>query len=344
MEKMTLGKTGLKMHRLGFGGIPIMRVDDDQAVETVLHCIENGLDYIDTARAYGESERRIGLALKKTDKKVLLASKAQKLNGGEMRSEIETSLKNLGVDYIDLYQCHFVSTLESYETIIGKGGALEALLKAKDEGLIGHVGITTHSLDLCDRIIDDGLFETLLICYGILEPQAEEHVMPKALEAGMGVIIMKALSGGWVENAELGLKFNFRHPGTLVLAGMEDKALFDENWAIYQSGDYDLSEDNWRGIKALQKEFGKQFCHRCDYCQPCPQGVPIQAVLGLPATVKRMGLQSIAPGGFAVATLEKARECEECGECESRCPYELPIPELIKERIQWAEDLLAKNC
>jgi aryl-alcohol dehydrogenase-like predicted oxidoreductase len=168
MERIVLGRTGLEVNRLGFGGIPIQRVDERQAVEVVLHAVESGVDFIDTSRAYTTSERRIGKALRKTDKRVILASKSQSRTAGKLRKDLETSLKELNLDYIDLYQAHFVQDDQVYTQVISSGGALEGLRKAKEEGLIGHIGITSHSLDLLDRILDDGLFETIMVCFGIL--------------------------------------------------------------------------------------------------------------------------------------------------------------------------------
>ena len=164
MGRVVLGRTGLEVCRLGLGGIPIQRVTAPEAVATVLHAIGTGVDLIDTARGYTTSERCIGLALRQTDKNVVVASKSTAKAADSVRADLETSLKELQRDYIDLYLCHFVSSEADYQTVIGPGGALEGLTRAKAEGLIGHIGITSHDLRVLDRAIDDGLFATIMPC------------------------------------------------------------------------------------------------------------------------------------------------------------------------------------
>jgi predicted aldo/keto reductase-like oxidoreductase len=342
MERMVLGRTGLEVHRLGLGGIPIQRVSETQAVETVLHAIQGGVDFIDTSRAYTTSERRIGLALKQTDRKVVVASKSQGKTYSAVRADLETSLKELQKEYIDLYQCHFVKDEADYRRLTSAGGALDALEKAKEEGLIGHIGITSHSLDVLFRSIDDGVFETIMVCFSFLEPHARDKVIPKALEKNTGIIAMKPFSGGMIEHAGLALKFVLSQPGVLVIAGVESKDLFDENWKIFKAGQR-LTEKEEKEIEEIRKRYDKLFCHRCDYCQPCSEDIPIQIVLGIRSMVKRMGKGILQEGRHREA-IDKARNCTECGECMTRCPYELPIPDLIKKNLAWVDEQIKSSA
>jgi len=337
-RQVTLGRTGIRVTRLGFGGIPIQRVSEREAVETVIRAIERGVDFIDTSRAYTTSETRIGIALRETGKKVVLATKSQQHSADKMRKDVETSLKELQREKIELYQCHFIRDFDAYKKITSKGGALEGLLKAREEGLIEHIGITSHSLDLLDRVIDDGLFETIMACYSFLEPKAEERVIPRALAANIGVIVMKAFSGGVIDNPRLALKYALALEGTVVIPGVETKELFDANWDVFLD-DLTLRRKEREEIRTIQAQFDKQFCRRCDYCQPCPEGIPIQHVIGIKSMVKRMGTR-ILNGGWPKLAVEQARNCTECGECMERCPYKLPIPELIKENLQWVDEQL----
>ncbi len=338
MKRILLGKTGLEVNRLGFGGIPIQRVDEKKAVETVLHAVEGGVDFIDTARGYTTSEQRIGMALQQTDKKVVLATKSHTRTSDGVRADLETSLKMLQTDYIDIYQCHAIRDDKDYNNVISSGGALEALKKAKEEGLIGHIGATSHNLDLMDRIVEDGFFGTIMICFSFLEPAAREKIIPKAISKEIGVIAMKPLSGGVIENPRLALKYVFNQQGVVALAGVEHKDLFDMNWEIFQ-GSYDLDDSEEQEIEEIQKNYDKKFCRRCDYCQPCPEGIPIQFILGMRSIVKRMGKDALQRDRFSM-TITKARECSGCGECETRCPYELPIQDLIKGNLQWVDEQL----
>jgi uncharacterized protein len=339
VERIVIGKTGLEVNRLGLGGIPIQRVDEAQAVETVLHAVESGVDFIDTARGYSTSERWIGMALQETDKKVVIASKSHDRTSDGIRADLEKSLQELHRDTIDLYQCHFVRNEQDYRKIISPGGALEGLRRAKEEGLIGHIGLSSHSLDLLDVVLKERLFETIMLCFSFLESAAEKRIIPKAIETGIGVIAMKPFSGGAIENPRLALKYVLSCPGIVVIPGVEEKSLFDENWRIFTGG-HELEPEEKREIEQIRLRCDKTFCRRCDYCQPCTEEIPIQVVLGIKTTVKRLGLDAMKREMFKNAC-DKARACCECGECMTRCPYGLPIPDLLKENLRWVDERLA---
>jgi uncharacterized protein len=181
------------------------------------------------------------------------------------------------------------------------------------------------------------LFETIMICFSFLEPAAKEKVIPKAMEKQIGIIAMKPFSGGVIEAPEAALKWVLSYPDILILAGVEDKRLIDQNWKTFQGG-YDMSDEEKQPVERISKEFDKKFCRRCDYCLPCPAEIPIQFVLGARSFVKRMGLAAMKTPMFA-SMWEKAANCTECGECRERCPYDLSIPEMIKENLDWVNKL-----
>jgi predicted aldo/keto reductase-like oxidoreductase len=336
MKRIVLGKTGLEVNRLGFGGIPIQKVGEKQAVETVLHALEKGVDFIDTARGYTTSEEWIGKALKQTERKVVVATKSHDRTADGIRADIDKSLKAMQRDKIELYQAHFVKNQDEYEKVISPKGALEGLRKARDEGLIDHIGVSSHSLDLHERIIGDGLFETIMVCYSFLESAAEQKIIPMAIEKGIGVIAMKPFSGGFIENPGLALKYVLSRPGIVTIPGVEEKKRFDENWDIFQ-GTHELDETERAEIREIRENSKQSFCRRCDYCLPCTADIPIQIMIGIRTAIKRTGMDCLEKGIFKVA-VERAENCTECGECMSRCPYDLPIPELIKENLQWIHD------
>lgn len=336
MNRIILGNTGIEVERLGFGGIPIQRVSEKTAIDTVLHALETGMDFIDTSRMYTTSEHRIGMALEQTDKKAVLATKSLNRFSDGIRKDIETSMKNLRTDYIDLYQCHAVSSNDEYERVIRPGGALEGLQRAKEEGLIGHIGITGHSLDLMERIIDDGFFETLMICLSFLEPAARESIIPKARVKNMGIIAMKPFSGGVIDEPETALRWVLSVPDVLVLAGVENRGLIDRNMRVYR-GSHELTDEDRGSIEKIRKEYDQKFCRRCDYCLPCTAGIHIQMIMGLKSFVKRTGPQAFKNPMFK-KMLKGASNCTGCGDCMTRCPYSLPIPDMIKENLKWAED------
>jgi predicted aldo/keto reductase-like oxidoreductase len=335
-RRIILGKTGLEVNRLGLGGIPIQRVDENDAVKTVRYAVECGVDFIDTARAYSTSEELIGKALAQISKPVVIATKSHARTADGIRKDIEISLKNLRREHIDIYQCHYVKDAQDYKKILGQGGALEGMCRARDEGLIGHIGFSTHSLDLADRILDDDVFETVMVCFSFLEPNAEEKVIPKAIQKNVAVITMKPFSGGAIDNARLSLKYVLSQPGIAPIPGVETQELFDENWAVFR-GDYQLTAEEIKAIDEIRNRYDKSFCRRCDYCQPCTEDIPIQIMLGIRYAVKRFGERFLLTG-WGKDAVDKARKCTECGECMTRCPYELPIPELIEENLKWLDE------
>ena len=336
MKTIVLGKTGLRVKRLGFGGIPIQRVSQDKAVETVRHAIDCGVNFIDTARAYTTSEERIGLALRQTDKPVIVASKSHSRTADGIRADIEISLENLQLDVIDLYQCHYIKNVEDYQTVISSGGALQGLLRAKEEGLIRHIGVTSHSLDLLFRILDDDIFETIMVCFSFLEPAAAEKVIPAALAKNVGIIAMKPFSGGALYNPQLAIKYVLSQPDVLVIPGVEEPAIFDQNWQVYLE-DHSLSQHELEEIESIRRQYAKTFCRRCDYCQPCSEDIPIQLILGMRYAIHRFG-DAIMQREWMQTGVANARRCSQCEECVDRCPYDLPIPDLIKENLRWLDD------
>jgi predicted aldo/keto reductase-like oxidoreductase len=336
MMRIVIGDTGLDVARLGFGGIPIQTVSESKAIETVLHAVESGVDFIDTSRAYTTSEQRIGMALRQTNKHVTLASKSHARTSEGIRADLAKSLEELQVDHIDLYQCHYVKNVDDYNQVISRGGALQGLLKSKEEGLISHIGLTSHSLDLLDQVLDDMLFETIMVCFSFLEPAARERIIPKALKQKIGVIAMKPFSGGVIENTTLALKYALSQEGIVILAGVERTDHFDENWEIF-NGSHGLDEDDKKEIEEIRRHHEKNFCRRCDYCQPCTEEIPIQLILGVRSMVKRMGMDFLKKEVLAQG-IQKARQCSECGECMTRCPYELSIPSLIQENLIWLDE------
>jgi predicted aldo/keto reductase-like oxidoreductase len=340
METIVLGRTGMRVHRFGFGGIPIQTVSEERAVETVRHALSRGVDFIDTSRAYTTSERRIGIALKDARQGVVIASKTPDRTWDGVRRDLAKSLSELDVSTIDLYQCHFVRDADDYARVKAEKGPLDCLRRAQQEGRIGYVGITSHSLDVLDRAVEDGLFDTIMVCFSFLEPKAAESLIPKALDRNIGVIAMKSFSGGVIEDADLALKFVLSQPGVVVIPGVESPELFDENWRVYAAGDYRLSLKEKEAIEAVRRRWDKAFCRRCDYCQPCTEGIPISVILHLQSIARRMGEASLEKE-WLIQGIEAARSCSQCGECLDRCPYELPIPDLIRETLDWLD---ARRC
>ncbi len=336
MEKIRLGRTNLRVTRLGWGSIPLQRVGEEEAIAVVREAVEMGVDLLDTARGYTTSEARIGLALKKVQRPVVLSSKSP-VRTDKIYDEVHISLKNLRVEKIHIYHLHNVSKKEDYEKVMSSGGAFEGLQKAKKEGLIDHIGLTSHNLDVLEKVLQDDHFAVIMTCYSFLEPDAGKRIFPLARAKDVGVLVMKPFSGGVIEKASPALKYVLSTPDIVPIPGSESLEKVRENWRIFSQSS-PLTAEEQVYIKDMQQQLQKQFCRRCDYCQPCSQEISIQMVMGLKSIIKRFGAGADAPA-WIQATVNKARNCSECGECLPRCPYQLPIPELIKKNLEWYDSL-----
>ena len=332
MKEMILGRTGLRVKILGFGGIPIQRVSEEEAISVVRRCYELGVNYYDTARGYTNSEERMGKALEDVRDEVYIATKSNRRTAKELNAELETSLRNLKTDYIDVYQFHNVSSQEAWEQIKAPGGALEAMHKAHDDGRIRHIGVTSHNPAFLAEIVKEDIFETIMIPYNYLTPDPEEELLPLCREMNLGTIAMKPFGGGAFSNVNTALRFVLdKEYVDIAIPGMMSVSEVEENFRV-ASGPHALTEEDLELIKEDKVELGSEFCRACNYCQPCPQGIPITSILRAESQfLKRMGWRPGTEERFAKA-VEKASTCLQCGECERRCPYYLPIRELLPER------------
>ena len=328
MKDRLLGRTGLKIKSLGFGGIPIQRVSEMEALQVVRRCYKLGVNYFDTARNYTVSEKRIGQALEDVREEVFLATKSSRRSKEGVLEELEISLKNLRTDCIDVYQLHNVSSRDAWEQVKAPNGALEALYEASDMGKIQHAGITGHDPSLLTEIVKEDIFETIMIPFNYLTSIPAEELLPLCHEMNVGTVIMKPFGGGAFTNANIALKFLLGDKNVdVVIRGMMSIAEVEENIAI-ASGTYTLTNAELGLIEKDRVELGDQFCRGCDYCQPCPQERPISMLLRWEVLEKRMGWSPRFENRFREGTA-KASTCIDCGECESRCPYRLPIRELV---------------
>jgi len=336
MQKVRLGRTNLIVKKLGWGGIPIQRVSEEEGVSVIQAVVEMGVELLDTARAYTNSAQRIGLALKKTNKPVILSSKSP-VRTEKIYDEVHVSLQQLQVRKIHIYHLHNVSKVEDYQKVMEPGGAYEGLRRAKAEGLIDHIGLTSHSLDLLEKVLQEDHFDVIMACYSFLEPDAARRIFPLARSKDVGVLTMKPFSGGVIGEAGPALRFVLSTPDIVPIPGSETLEKARENWKIFAQG-LPLTEVDKARINEIKQEFDRQFCRRCDYCQPCSQNINIQLAMGIKSVVKRFGLDTQRMG-WIKGVVENARSCTECGDCLPRCPYQLAIPELIKKNLAWYDSL-----
>ena len=328
MEYRILGKTGLKISRLGLGGIPIQKIDAEGTKELIQKLMNEGVNYIDTARGYTVSEEYLGFALEGVRERFVLATKSMARTKEAMEKDIAISMKNLRTDYIDLYQVHNPSARD-LEQVMAPGGALEALQEAKAQGKIGHIGVTLHSVDLFRQAVVYPWVETIMFPYNIVETQGEE-LIAKCAEKNIGFICMKPLAGGAIDDATTALRFIVSNPNvTVVIPGMAEETEIKQNVAA-AADTAPLTREELDKIAKTRESLGTNFCRRCNYCAPCTAGISIPAMFLFEGYYSRYNLKQWAVERYA--TLEKtASDCVECGVCEERCPYQLPIRQMLKK-------------
>ncbi len=327
MEYRTLGKTGLRVSRLGLGGIPIQRIDAQGTRELLRIMMAEGINYIDTARGYTVSEEYLGYALEGIRDHFVLATKGRGVTKEEMASDIDRSLHNLRTSYIDLYQFHNPSNA-ALDKITAPGGALEAMFEAKQAGKIGHIGATTHSVEVFRRLLDMDWVETIMFPYNIVENQAEELISMCA-QKNIGFICMKPLAGGAIENGRLALRYIAANQNvTEIIPGMAEPKELEQNVAAVSDAS-PLTPQERDEMQKIRDVLGTQFCRRCNYCAPCTVEISIPNAFLFEGYLSRYGLADWAKDRYH-AMEHTASECVACGACESRCPYHLPIRDMMK--------------
>ncbi len=328
MRYKNLGSTDISASVLGFGGIPIQRVSTETAVEILAECKAHGINFIDTARMYTDSEDKIGAYFRAHGRQGwYVATKSPARDYAGMQKDINISLGKMGCDYIDLYQLHNVGTLADLQRALQADGAMAALEEARTKGLVRHIGITGHKPEVLEAAVDTGRFATIQIPFSALEQQGIA-VMKKAREKGMGVIAMKPLAGGALTAAAAALDFIFNSPWVdVAIPGMDAVEQVRENCSVLEKG---ATPEQKRELDELIASLGSQFCRRCEYCQPCPAGLKIPSMFLFEGYYTRYNLREWALERY-VSLPVKASECTQCGVCETRCPYELPIREMLKQ-------------
>ncbi len=328
MEYRILGKTGLRVSRIGFGGIPIQRIDAEGTRALMQALVEKGVNYIDTARGYTVSEEYLGYGLEGIRDKFVLATKSMSRDKESMARDIEISLANLRTDYIDLYQLHNPK-LEELDVIFSENGAIQALRQAKAEGKIGHIGITAHSEAVFEKALEYDEIETVMFPYNIVESQGEE-LIARCREKNVGFICMKPLAGGAIEDGRLALRYILANDNvTVAIPGMAEVKELEQNLAAAEDTS-PLTEEEKAAFEKVRAELGQNFCRRCNYCAPCAAGINIPSVFLFQGYLRRYGLAGWARERYATLPV-KASACVQCGACEIRCPYQLPIRQMMAE-------------
>jgi predicted aldo/keto reductase-like oxidoreductase len=335
---MRLGKTDMMVSRVGFGGIPIQRLTEDEAVNVVRECLDLGVTFLDTARVYTTSEERIGKAITGRREGLILSTRTPSRTKDQVASNLNESLQRLGTDYIDLFHFHGVNDYDDLKTVLDPDGPITILHEAKCSGVVKHIGFTTHDVEVAKEGVKSGQFETVMIALNFVNDTAANELVPMAKELDVGVIAMKPLAGGMLDNVKLAFKYLLGFSGVLPLVGIDRTEYMKEVVNIVEAPWF-MSNVEQQEMAKVKAELGSRFCRHCDYCQPCPQGVSISSVLYARSMIKRYPLDSVFSGTYVGRRVAEVEECIECGDCEDKCPYHLPIREMLKEEASyyWAE-------
>ncbi|MBT3226347.1 MAG: aldo/keto reductase [Deltaproteobacteria bacterium] len=329
MKSIRLGKTELQVSELGFGGIPIIPLGFEEGVAIVRYCFDKGINFFDTANMYADSEKKIGAALGSVRDKVIIATKTLKRDAEGTAAHIARSLDNLQTDYLDLFQFHNIATDEELKQVLAPDGAMKAVREAMAVGKIKHIGFSSHNIDTAVRVCQTGLFSTIQFPFNFIEKEPLDELFQVAREFDMGIIAMKPLGGGLLESAALCFKYLQQYPDIVPIPGISTREELDEILALYESPQ-SLSQVDKDEIERIRTDLGKDFCHRCRYCLPCEQEVQISDVM-----IFRSMAARLAPNvavALSKGAMESVDNCTDCEECLAKCPYNLAIPEIIREQ------------
>jgi uncharacterized protein len=323
-----LGKSGLRVTRIGFGGIPIQRLSDQLAVGIVQRALDGGLNWIDTANGYGNSEERIGKAIGKYPRsEVHVFTKGMGRDPETLEQQIELSFKRLQIDYIDLFQFHNVLNPQLWKTM-QQNGSFDLVREYREKGRIRHVGASAHAKDAALAVIEHPEIEVLQFPFNFIVEDEAREVVDACREKDVGFVAMKPFGGGALADAAACVRYLLSIPDVVADPGFEHIEEVEEVLSLWTEA-APLSRGNLRSIERLRRELGTRFCRRCGYCMPCPQEVDIVTLMTMETLVKRFPADRLSEDWIAGAA-GSAEKCIECGECEQKCPYQLPIMEEIR--------------
>ena len=336
VQMITLGSTGISVVQNGFGALPLQRTDMETAVSILHRAYEGGMRFFDTARAYTDSEKKLGNAFAGIRENIYIATKSHAQNSETLRKELEISLQKLQTDYIDIYQFH--QAKQCYRPGDGTG-MYEAMQEFKAAGKIRHIGITAHILEVAEEAIESGLYETLQFPFSYLSGEKELELIRKCKEHNMGFIGMKSLAGGLITNAEAAMAFASQFDNLIPIWGVQRMRELEE-WLAFMDQDIHMTPEIKAFIASEQKELAGEFCRGCGYCMPCPVGIQINNCARMIQLLRR------APSAKWLneenqAQMMKIEQCLHCYQCASRCPYGLDTPALLEKNLEDYKRVLA---
>lgn len=335
MDKVRLGRTEIVVNKNGFGALPIQRVSREEAAVILKKAYDNGVQLFDTARAYTDSEEKLNYALSDVREHIYITTKTMAEDAESFWKDLETSLRTLGTDHIDVYQFHNPPFCPKPG---GEDGLYDAMLEAKEQGKIRHIGITNHRLAVAKEAIESGLYDTLQFPFSYLSAESEKKLIEQCKEKDMGFLAMKALAGGLINRSALAYAFMNEYDNVLPIWGIQRESELDE-FLSYQEDPPKFEGEIAAQIAEDIKEFQGDFCRGCGYCMPCPAGIEINNCARMSLLIRR----AVSANFLNEETQEKMKKienCLECGQCRSKCPYGLDTPELLKKNYKDYKEVL----
>ena len=336
MKTVVLGTTGITSPQNAFGALPVQRDDFDTAIKILRRAYEGGMTFFDTARAYSDCEEKMGLALADVRSKINIATKTMAKTPDEMKAQLETSLKNLKTDYVDIYQFHCVE--QCYKPGDGTG-MYETMEDFKRQGLIKHIGITAHKIGIAEECVRSGLYETMQFPFSYLSSQREIDLVNLCKEKNVGFIAMKGLAGGLITNAKAAYTFMTQYDNVLPIWGVQRMNELEE-WLAFMQDSPVFDDEMRQFIEEDKKQFGTDFCRGCGYCMPCPQGILINNSARMSQMIRRAPTSNWT-NDFWQDAMAKIPNCTGCGACKKKCPYGLDIPTLLKKNYEDYQNILS---
>lgn len=329
MKDITLGRSGITVPKNAFGALPIQRTEKTEAVKILRRAYDGGMRYFDTARAYTDSEEKLGEAFDGMRDKIFIATKTQATTPEKFWSDLETSLKNLRTDYIDVHQLHMAA--QCYWPDDGTG-MYECMLKAKEQGKIRHISITAHKLQVAMEIAESGLYDTLQFPFSYLSSEKEIALVELCKKNNVGYIAMKSLAGGLITRSEVAMAFMMQYDNVLPIWGIQKMSELEE-WLSYMDNTPEMTPEIQAYIDKEREELAGEFCRGCGYCMPCPMGITINQCARMSLMLRRAPSDAWL-SDYWQEEMKKIETCVNCRQCTSKCPYELDTPELLKKNYE----------
>jgi aryl-alcohol dehydrogenase-like predicted oxidoreductase len=329
MKTVTLGKTGIVVNKNGFGALPIQRITSSEAVRLLRKAYDSGINYYDTARWYTDSEEKLGSAFADVRDRIIISTKSGAQNAEGFWKDLETSLRNLRTDYIDIHQFHNPAFCPRPGDA---SGLYDAMLEAKRQGKVRHIGITNHRLAVAREAIDSGLYETLQFPFSYLATEPDLGIVDMCARADMGFIAMKALSGGLITDSAAAYAYLAQFPHVEPIWGIQRESELDE-FISYNGNPPSLNDERNARIEHDRAELGADFCRGCGYCMPCPAGIEINNCARMSLLLRRAPLSVYLTDEWK-EKMKKIEGCLHCGKCKSKCPYGLDTPELLRRNYE----------